>query len=116
MAYDDVHSNHSSYNLAVNMLNHYSDTRGIAKEKLVLGVPFYGYQGDTYIAYKNILAQNPTAWNTDYINGTSYNGINTIKSKAELSKEYGGIMIWELSQDAAGEHSLLKAIKEVLFG
>ena len=30
--------------------------------------------------------------------------------KAKLTKSYGGIMIWELTQDAKGEKSLLKVI------
>ena len=34
--------------------------------------------------------------------------------KAELAKSCGGIMIWELTQDAKGEHSLLKVINDTL--
>ncbi|MBR5165209.1 MAG: hypothetical protein IKW87_06600 [Ruminococcus sp.] len=36
--------------------------------------------------------------------------------KAELAKGYGGIMIWELTQDAKGEQSLLKVINDTLRG
>ena len=31
-----------------------------------------------------------------------------------MAREYGGIMIWELSQDAKGEYSLLSLIKDEL--
>ena len=34
--------------------------------------------------------------------------------KAKLAKDYGGIMIWELKQDAKGEKSLLKVINDTL--
>ena len=34
--------------------------------------------------------------------------------KAELAKSCGGIMIWELTQDAKGEKSLLKVINDTL--
>ena len=34
--------------------------------------------------------------------------------KAELAKGYGGIMIWELTQDTKGEQSLLKVINDTL--
>lgn len=34
--------------------------------------------------------------------------------KAELAKSCGGIMIWELTQDAKGEKSLLKMINDTL--
>ncbi len=117
MAYDDDKSQHSSYNLARNMLN-YFEGRGIAKEDLVLGVPFYGYTTDTgsYTAYNTIISQYPDSWQDDYAGSYAYNGANTIASKCNLAKDYGGIMIWELSQDAQGDKSLLKVIKDNLNG
>jgi hypothetical protein len=40
-----------------------------------------------------------------------YNGIPTIQAKTRLALERaGGVMVWELSQGAAGEASLLGAI------
>ena len=34
--------------------------------------------------------------------------------KSRLASGYGGIMIWEVTQDADGEYSLLKVIAENL--
>ena len=113
MAYDGDKSQHSSYDLAQSMLN-YFEGRGIAKDKLVLGVPFYGYTTDTgsYTAYKDIISQYPNNWTSDYAGNYAYNGTETMARKTKLGKEYGGIMIWELSQDVTGDKSLLKAIKD----
>ena len=58
------------------------------------------------------------AWNQDWIDQggvkISYNGVATIAKKAQLAKTYGGVMIWAVPQDAAGDHSLLKAIDDNL--
>ena len=96
--------------------------RGLSKEKLVLGVPFYGYGFGKYksdYAYKDILEE----FGLDYALKDSvgkicagcsyitYNGVGTIQRKVELAKELGsGIMIWELSHDAQGANSLLNVI------
>ena len=122
MAYDNDgdRENHSKYEYAVSEMQHY-EKRGIKKDKLILGVPFYGYRYNSSgamdwnsgLSYRNILKNDSSAKNSDYSNGYAYNGRETIRKKAELSKKYGGIMIWELSQDADGNESLLKVIKNV---
>lgn len=94
--------------------------RGLAKSKAVFGVPFYGYRwtGDKgeALTYAEILGQNPAAATQDQleIGGSSVflNSRSTIAAKAVLGKTYGGIMVWELGQDAVGEASLLKAIAD----
>lgn len=95
--------------------------RGLAKDKAVFGVPFYGYRwagakGEA-LTYADILAAAPMAATQDQVQvdgGTTYlNSRTTIQAKAVLAKQYGGIMVWELGQDAAGEASLLKAIADV---
>ena len=122
MAYDNDgdRENHSKYEYAVSEMKHY-ENRGIAKNKLILGVPFYGYKytssgamdWNSGASYRKILSDDSAAKNSDFSNGYAYNGEETIRKKAELSKQYGGIMIWELSQDADGSDSLLKIIKSV---
>ena len=43
----------------------------------------------------------------------TYNGKPTIRKKTRLAlKEGAGVMIWEMSQDVQGEHSLLKVIDD----
>lgn len=112
---------HSTYAQAVSDVNLWK-SRGLSQEKLVLGVPFYGYGFGTYAAnysFKEVLA-NLGAENSDKdligtacanCNYVTYNGLSTIKNKTRLALQNGaGVMIWELSQDATGEFSLLKAI------
>ncbi len=117
MAYDGSFNNHSSYEMAEEMLQHYQNVRNIDADKLVLGIPFYGHRDNKYnpVPYKDIMKSHPQAWNTDYIETISYNGAPTVKKKCELAKQYGGMMIWELSQDVEGEYSLLKAVKDGLY-
>jgi chitinase len=94
--------------------------RGLPKSKAVYGVPFYGYQWTTGVGkpltYAEILAKVPEAATQDQVlvdGATTYlNSRSTISAKAKLARSYGGIMIWELGQDAPGDASLLKAIAE----
>lgn len=114
---------HSTYAMAVDHVNVWKN-RGLTKEQLVLGVPFYGYGFGTYksdYTYASILAEfGADAATKDLIgsacagcNYITYNGAATIKAKTQLGLEQGsGIMIWELSQDAAGANSLLKVIDD----
>ncbi|MBR2591251.1 MAG: hypothetical protein IKE65_10100 [Clostridia bacterium] len=122
MAYDNDgdSENHSKYSYAESEMQHY-EKRGIDKQKLILGVPFYGYRytssgkmdWNSGASYRYILSLDKAASESDYAQGFAYNGPDTIRQKAKLSKDYGGIMIWELSQDADGSDSLLKVIKSV---
>jgi GH18 family chitinase len=94
--------------------------RGLAKSKAVYGVPFYGYRWNgaksEAMTYADILQQNAAAATQDQLDlagSTVYlNSRATIIEKAKLAKTYGGIMVWELGQDAAGDASLLKAIAD----
>jgi len=116
---------HSTYAQAVNDLNFYTG-KGVAKSRIVLGVPFYGYcwgncgggQTSTYLLYQDILAKFPNAWNADWIDSGgaqySYNGTGTMAKKTALAAQYGGIMIWELGGDVSTSNgnSLLLAISK----
>jgi chitinase len=115
---------HAPYDMAVEDVDYWSKTRGIAKEKLSLGVPFYGYGfGGTApesISWKAILQQYPEAAQKDELNvngGTIYyNGIPTIRKKTSLAIEKtGGVMIWQLMQDTTGgNQSLLENMHQVI--
>ncbi|WP_221394146.1 glycosyl hydrolase family 18 protein [Dyadobacter sp. NIV53] len=114
---------HAPYEMAVEDLEYWTKTRGIAKEKLSLGVPFYGYGfGGTApesISWKNLLIQYPNAAQADEKSVNDgmiyYNGIPTIRKKTSLALEKaGGIMIWQLLQDTTGSQSLLNNIDEVI--
>ena len=112
---------HSSYQMAVEHLKIWQQ-RGVSKDKLVLGLPFYGYGFGSYASdysFNDIVSQfGQDATNQDLI-GTAcigcsyitYNGINTIRAKTALALQEGaGVMIWEVTQDASAGNSLLKTI------
>jgi GH18 family chitinase len=89
----------------------------VPKEKLVLGVPFYGRhvkRRDQAMSYREIVGKHKPAAGTDVIDGVYFNGPATIRRKAEYAVEagLGGVMAWELGQDAAGERSLLRVIRD----
>jgi chitinase len=115
---------HSPYAMAVEDLSYWNNTRGIVKEKLSLGLPFYGYgfgkNAPEDMSFKDIIKRYPESEKTDSVNVTGggviyYNGIPTIKAKTTLAFEKaGGIMIWQLLQDAPGDDSLLKIINDTI--
>lgn len=118
MAYDGGDGErHSQYEFAVNCGVYWKETRGLPGYKVVLGVPFYARP--SWADYGTILANVPDAWSRDHVvyNGMEvyYNGMDTIEKKARYAKEnLGGIMIWELTQDASDpEKSLLQIIGNV---
>jgi len=115
---------HSPYDMAVNDLAYWNN-RSVAKDKLILGVPFYGYgfganNVTSSMPYSAIINAFAGAENSDQLTMTDgetmyYNGIPTIKNKTTLAKQKGGgVMIWELLQDAQGQNSLLKNIHDVI--
>ena len=116
MSYDENQGNGpvASMNMVNNMLSYYGN-RGVSNDRMTIGVPFYGYgAGGTAYTYAEILAMNSANSTRDEYNGIYYNGATTIRQKAELSKSYGGTMIWEVAQDSFGSGSLLAVIKDVM--
>lgn len=116
---------HSPMSWAQENFNHWRN-KGMPANKLVLGVPFYGYAWGSYAAAGNsqdycaIVTKYPGAENTDQqgsgSNAVYYNGIPTIRAKAQYvkSSQMGGIMIWEQTGDcASGPNSLLDVINVV---
>lgn len=114
MAYDGGDGErHSTYEFAVNCGNYWRKTRKMSADKVVLGVPFYARP--SWAGYGDILKTVPDAYKTDNTsyNGMDvwYNGISTIEKKTDYAlKNLGGVMIWEISQDASGKYSLQTAI------
>lgn len=113
MVYDNTEEkNHASMEYAQAQLD-YFEGRGVERQKLVVGVPFYARNKDFgYMAYKSIIKADESAYNRDYYGEYSYNGKEMILAKCELAKGYGGIMIWELGDDANEPFSLLNIIGE----
>lgn len=118
---------HSDWGFFVSAIHHWLNNRKLPKEKLIAGVPFYGYKFSSSdyaddaqgIPYKKILEMYPeqNAHLKDSIGLLYYDGMLTIKRKAEYIKEQklGGIMFWEISQDTQeADKSLLNQIHKVL--
>lgn len=98
---------------------------GFPSEKIVGGVPFYGRgfpDGDPSKAYEmtyaDIVDKYPGAENMDCVNGELwYDGLGMIERKCNyvVDNSLGGIMFWEITQDApAPSKSLLDKIYSIL--
>jgi chitinase len=129
MVYDDFsttlsYRHHSDMTLTQLCLNYWVNTRGLPKNKCVLGLPAYGRpsgitQTNTILTYAGILAQGGSPQSDSAMVTSSgysspymvyYNGVTTIKKKTMLAKELAnGVMMWEKGQDTHDASSLLKA-------
>jgi GH18 family chitinase len=122
----DDPGDHSPYSMAVADLDYWHNIRAVPQNKLVLGLPFYGYgfgPKDSPVLsldYKQIVALYPNAQLSDtlFLPGNTvlyFNNKNMIKRKTELAlQKASGVMIWQLQADAEGGNSLLNVIDEVV--
>ncbi len=121
MAYDMNWNNaeHSTFDDSVAALDGYEGI-GIPKEKLFLGIPFYGRSSEwsSEMKYEEIVSSCSPGPEENYCNGHFFNGIELVQQKSQhvMNNGYGGIMIWNLGQDTYDQTSLLSAINEVLSG
>ena len=113
MAYDHD-GKHSTYDSVTDEVDKLIKN-GVPKEKIILGLPFYG-RGITdrkkTLLYSEIIAKHHLKPDVDEIDGVYFNGPATIRRKTQFAKEKGlaGVMIWEIGQDARGEDSLLREV------
>lgn len=114
---------HSPYTMVENDFTYYHEQRGIPAERLLVGLPFYGYGfgngAPESMTYKSIVASYTGAADKDSVVLPAggiiyYNGTGTIRKKTRfaISKKAAGVMIWQLKGDAKDDKSLLKAIHE----
>ncbi|HEY7885124.1 MAG TPA: glycoside hydrolase family 18 protein [Cellvibrionaceae bacterium] len=112
MAYDQNNNDHSSLAYAAESVEYWTN-RGLTPAKINLGVPFYSQPN--WHTYRDLVAADSANACVDVVNGDYYNGIPTIRTKAAYAgSDVCGMMMWELSQDAWGDASLLKAMWEVV--
>ena len=111
MAYDQG-TPHASFSGAKSDLEHWVK-QGVPKSKLILGLPFYGRNDKKKaMTYDEIVRRFKPSPDSDQAGGYHFNGSATIRKKTAyaIQEGYGGVMIWELGQDAKGKNSLLHAI------
>ena len=120
MCYDGGEGpDHSPMSLAENYILYWTQKRGIPKEQVTLGVPFY--ERPTWNAYSSLVtadAENAYKDTAEFLGTTVYyNGIKTMEAKTTFALENaGGVMIWQILQDTADEElSLLNAIRRAIF-
>jgi chitinase len=109
---------HSPYSYAEEAIVFWTGKWKVSPQRIVLGVPFYGFdftRPARYIDYSEIVAGNPALAYQDSVGRRYYNGIPTIVQKTELAKQkLGGVMIWEIASDTAGDLSLLRAVDQTI--
>lgn len=131
MVYDDFstsvpYKHHSNMDLVNYCTNYWINTRGMPKEKFVLGIPAYGRNSgaaQVSTSFKTILAtgtqlgpspvhlsDSATITRTDGSTFTTYyTGHESAKQKALSAKgKGGGFMFWEMGHDANNDNALLK--------
>ena len=110
---------HASYNMAVASLNYWLSTRGMPKEKAVLGIPTYGKNANNSAkAYRDfVTAGADVSLDNALINNVQFyfNGTITTKKKAKLAKDVAnGVMFWEFYHDDNGDKSIIRAANDEL--
>jgi hypothetical protein len=105
---------HATFEQAVEDLDFFH-AGGIPKEKLALGIPFYGRETldpYRYFAYAKIVEQYHPPADVDEVDDIYFNGISTVQKKTCYTQQNGflGVMIWELGQDSLDAASLLRAV------
>lgn len=116
---------HSPYSMVEQDFYYYNQTRKIPAQKLLIGLPFYGYGFGPGVpqskSYKEILNLYPGAENTDSVTVSEggkvyYNGMATIREKVMFAhrSRAGGVMIWQLLGDSPDSRSLLQVIQGVV--
>lgn len=112
MTYDDnlPGQPHASYDFMVHYCNQWLQ-RGLSKDKLVAGIPFYARpSGKSYAWY---VSQDRANADRDVVNGSGYNGRPTVRAKTKWAmSNAGGVMFWEQSQDTRDDTSLVSALYE----
>jgi chitinase len=114
---------HAAYEHAVEDLEYFGVVRKIPKDRMTLGVPFYGYGYGPELTSKAISmnyskivetfkgSETVDQWTMPDGMILYYNGIPTIERKTTLAMDKAsGVMIWQVLGDARGKKSLLKSI------
>jgi chitinase len=118
---------HAAYEHAVEDLEYFGNVRKMPKDKMTLGLPFYGYGYGPELTskaismdYKKIVetfdgSEAVDQWTMPDGMILYYNGMPTIERKTKLAMDKAsGVMVWQVLGDARGKKSLLKRIKKIV--
>ena len=116
MSYDMNNEQHSPFWFANTSIDYWLN-RGVPAEKIVLGMPLYARP--SWAQYRHLAAENPDFAYTDHaasaIGDSYYNGLPTLCRKTLLAIEKaGGVMLFDVNEDANGPLSVVSMIDEVL--
>jgi chitinase len=117
---------HAAYEHAVDDLEYFGSVRKIPKDKMTLGLPFYGYGYGPELTskaismnYRKIVetfkgSEAVDQWTMPDGMILYYNGMPTIERKTKLAmNKASGVMIWQVFGDAPGKKSLIKRINKI---
>lgn len=112
----DLDGRHATFERARNDVETLT-AAGVPAGKIVLGLPFCGRgvsDCQRTPTYREIVAKHAPKPEAAEVDGVYFNGPPTIRRKVVYSRDtgLGGVMVWELGQDATGERSLLRVIHE----
>lgn len=115
MSYD-FYGRHSTKESTKEALEYMAARYDIPYDKMLMGIPFYGRIFDGYSpdywkkaqSYREIVYQNEVLPQDDEADGYYFNGMETVRRKAELGLNLGlnGFFVWEIGQDSFGRESL----------
>lgn len=131
MSYDKgsftaIPAQHAAYEEFVKDMQWWATVAKAPKDKIVGGLPFYGYSWDPElpgddvraIRFHSIVDKFAGAEEKDMVgNKIYYNGKPTIRSKCNfvMENDFGGVMIWQLFQDAyQDEKRLMEVVGHVM--
>ena len=127
--FDKELKDHSSFDHVEKTIDYWQNRRGIDRSKLVIGVPFYGWQR-TFGADGKVVSQGSVTFRDvsglypdksvkeDFLTidtpdggrqTITYNSLKLIREKSHYARAYGGIMIWHIAQDTP-DLRLLRAV------
>jgi len=110
---------HSPYSYAEDAVKFWTEEKHIPPERIILGVPFYGFDFTPparYISFREIVHEDVMLAYQDSVDLKHYNGIPMIARKTDMAKKkLGGVMIWELAYDTLNSDlSLLRALDQTI--
>lgn len=111
---------HAPFSFAVNAINFWKE-EGVSAQRMTLGLPMFGWNFSvrdnvSSVPYRELVEMDASFALLDQVGHIYYNGLTMIKAKTELAlNEVSGVMLWELGQDAFNEHSLLRAVHQVMY-